>query len=585
MSIESAPWRKHYGTDCATEIPKITTGNIAAFLKEVPQGMGSPPSSSGQQSAFVTCMPNGMNGQLTFQQTEDMSDIFAIYLREILKLEAGDRVALQMPNCLAYPVAALGVLKAGCVLVNTNPLYTAPEMRHQFSDAGVKCLVIIDMFADKYEAISSQVQIPHVVICQIWDFFPSLVGRVIYLIQKYWNHVIPKLVGTYPLFTEALSKTQVWLKQQTGTDRQKLVSLYAQQIKPDSVAVLQYTGGTTGVSKGATLTHQNIIANILQVTELLKAKIDFSKECVLTALPLYHIFAFTVNFMMFYKLRSQNILIPSPRPLSNLKRAFENYPITWLTAVNTLLNGLCNEFWFTDSPPKKLKATAAGGMALQKAVAEKWEALTSTAVVEGYGLSESSPVLTFNPLGGIVKRETIGIPLPSTLVKCVTDDGKEVPLGEAGEIWAQGPQIMKGYWNKPDETAKALTPDGWLKTGDIGVMDQDGFFKIVDRKKDMILVSGFNVYPNEVEDCLAQHPGILESAVIGVPDGESGEAVRAYVVLKEGESLKKEEILAHCRQRLTSYKVPKQIAFRAEIPKSNVGKILRKELRKELANG
>lgn len=573
FKLEDRPWQSSYNPSTKKNIDFPSFPHLPALLAEASKKFD-------KTHAFIACMPNGMNGKLTYRQVEDLSNAFAIYLREELKLQPGDRVAIQLPNCLSYPIAAMGIFKAGLILVNTNPLYTASEMKHQFKDAEVKCVLIMNMFGDKLEKIVGDFPGLNIVVCRIADFFPPLVGSVIEFIQKYWNQVIPKYELSHSLFVPALRR--VMKKYKRPMDREEKVKEYLSAIHPESVAVLQYTGGTTGVSKGAVLTHLNIMSNIAQVNEFLQSKVDRGQECVLTALPLYHIFAFTVNFLTFYDFGGKNILIPSPRPLSNLKRSLENYPVTWITAVNTLLNGLLNEIWFTDSPPKKLKAAAAGGMALQKAVAERWEALTNCPVVEGYGLSESSPVITFNPLNENVVRESIGIPVPSTDVKCVDEEGREVPIGEAGEIWAKGPQIMKGYWNRPDETEKTLTSDGWLKTGDIGVMDKNGFFKIVDRKKDMVLVSGFNVYPNEVEDCLAVHEKVLESAVIGIPDEKTNEAVKAYIVLKEGQEASREELIKHCRDRLTAYKVPKHIEFRTEIPKSPVGKILRKELRKEL---
>ncbi len=355
------------------------------------------------------------------------------------------------------------------------------------------------------------------------------------------------------------------------------VEEYRAELLPDDVACLQYTGGTTGVSKGAMLTHRNLMMNMEQAMEMISG-VEKGKEVALTALPLYHIFAFTVNLLGFYYLGARNILVPNPRPLQNLKRAFENYPITWMSGVNTLFNGLSNEVWFQDSPPKHLKFASAGGMALQSSVAERWEKMSGKPVLEGYGLTESSPVITFNPLGK-TRAGSIGIPVPSTDLRCLDDAGNDVPQGEAGELAARGPQIMKGYWNRPDETAKTMRGE-WLLTGDIGVMDADGYFSIVDRKKDMVLVSGFNVYPNEIEDCLAAHPGVLEAAVIGVPDGASGEAVKAFVVLRDA-TVTGEELRAYCREHLTAYKVPKNVEFRDDLPKSNVGKILRKDLRNE----
>jgi long-chain acyl-CoA synthetase len=356
------------------------------------------------------------------------------------------------------------------------------------------------------------------------------------------------------------------------------VDAYHQGVGADDVAVLQYTGGTTGVSKGAMLTHANLIVNMEQTMELVEG-MEKGREVALTALPLYHIFAFTVNLLGFYWLGARNVLIPNPRPLANLKRAFENYKITWMSGVNTLFNGLMNEVWFQDTPPQHLKFASAGGMALQSSVAQRWEAMTGRPVLQGYGLTETSPVLTFNLLGK-TREGSIGVPLPSTEIVCLDDAGTPVPQGEAGEIAAKGPQIMKGYWKRPEETAKAMRGD-WFLTGDIGVIDPDGYIRIVDRKKDMVVVSGFNVYPNEVEDVLAAHPGVLEVAVIGVPDGATGEAVAAYVV-KSDPGVTAEALRAYAKDHLTAYKVPKRVEFRDELPKSNVGKILRKDLRAEV---
>lgn len=562
------PWHASYAAGTKKEIDPVDHPHLPAMLRETAQTYG-------KKQAFLTCMPNGMNGSLSFKEVDQKSDAFAVYLREKLGLQQGDRVAIQMPNCLSYPIVTFGVFKAGLVLVNTNPLYTASEMRHQFSDAGVKALVIINMFTDKLEKIKAEVPVEHVIISRITDFFPSMVGKVIDIIQKYWNQQIPQHSLEHDSFRQAVSWGQKRLKKADG---EQLLASYLEGIGHDSMAVLQYTGGTTGVSKGAVLTHYNLMSNMHQVMEMLGDKLAKGEETILTALPMYHIFAFTVNLLGFYYIGCRSILIPSPRPLTNLKRAFENYQVTWLSAVNTLLNGLCNEVWFQDYPPKHLKATAAGGMALQQVVRRRWEEMVHSPVVEGFGLTEASPVLSFNPFEGLEDKEGIGVPIPSTDMKCMDEEGNEVALGEPGEIWAKGPQIMKGYWNRDDETAKTLTSDGWLKTGDIGTMDKDGYFKIVDRKKDMIVVSGFNVFPNEVEDVLAKNDKIEESAVIGVSDEKTTEAVKAFIVKKDA-SLTSEEVIGHCKEFLTGYKVPKIVEFRDELPKSPVGKILRKELR------
>jgi long-chain acyl-CoA synthetase len=409
-------------------------------------------------------------------------------------------------------------------------------------------------------------------VTRVAEYLPAMPKMIVGAVQKYWDKTIRPITIPHMRMPEAVAAGRTSMK-----SLQNGLQAYRSLIGPDDVACLQYTGGTTGVSKGAMLTHTNILMNMEQTMELIP-NLEKGKEVALTALPLYHIFAFTVNFLGFYSIGARNILIPNPRPLSNLKRAFENYKITWMSGVNTLFNGLNGEVWFQDTPPKHLKFASAGGMALQGVVAERWETVTGRPVLEGYGLTESSPVLTFNPFGK-TRLNSIGVPVPSTDVRCVDEDGKDVPQGEAGELIAKGPQIMKGYWNKPEETAKTIQ-NGWLLTGDVGVMDADGYFRVVDRKKDMIIVSGFNVYPNEIEDVLAAHPDIEEVAVIGIPDGASGEAVKAYIV-RRNEGLDKDGVRAFCKEHLTAYKVPKAVEFRDELPKSNVGKILRKDLRAE----
>jgi long-chain acyl-CoA synthetase len=515
-------------------------------------------------------MPNGMNGSLTFDQVDRLSDDFAAYLREVVGLATGERVAVQMPNCLSYPIVAFGVLKAGCVLVNTNPLYTQTELLHQFADSGASALVVVDMFADRLPGIIEKTKIKNVVTVSISEFFPGPVAGIIKLTQKYWSKTLPKITVEHTSFRDALTLG----KKASSSEK---YSGYLDTVGPESIAALQYTGGTTGVSKGAMLTHGNLVNNTLQMISMCGSYMRPGAEIVLTALPLYHIFAFTVNLLGFYHLGARNILVPSPRPPSNLKRAFENYKVTWLSGVNTLFSALLNERWFTDAPPKHLRASAAGGMALHESVAKRWREVTGTPIVEGYGLTESSPVLTFNPLGGLQKDGTIGIPVPSTEIRCVDDNGVEVGVGEPGELVAKGPQIMQGYWQRPDESASSLQ-GGWLHTGDIAQVDNDGYFTIVDRKKDMILVSGFNVYPNEVEEQIAAVTGVLEVGVIGVPDEKSGEKVRAYVVTNQP-APSSEEILAHCREHMAAYKVPHQVIFVDELPKSPIGKILRRELR------
>lgn len=561
--MTTSPWLAHYPPEVPKELPAVSFHNVPELLR----------ASSKQYektTAFTQVMPNGMNGSLTFGKVDQLSDMFASYLREVLGLMPGDRVAVQMPNCLSYPIVAFGIFKAGCVLVNTNPLYTAPEMIHQFRDSGANTLVVIDMFADRLPEVLSKTNIKNVVTVKISEYFPPIVGGVIRIVQKFWNRSLPKIQVEHTKFSQAM---------EMGKSKHSSEKLngYLSGVNSDSIAALQYTGGTTGVSKGAMLSHGNLVANTLQMIAHSGNGMRAGKEIVLTALPLYHIFAFTVNLLGFFYNGARNILIPSPRPPSNLRRAFDNYKVTWLSGVNTLFNALLNERWFQDSPPKHLHASAAGGMALQASVAQRWRELTGTPIVEGYGLTESSPVITFNPLTGLAKDGSIGIPIPSTEVKCVDENGKEVAVGEPGEIVARGPQIMVGYWQKPEETEKAVK-DGWLYTGDIAQMDADGYFTIVDRKKDMILVSGFNVYPNEIEEQIASLAGVLEVGVIGVPDEKTGERVQAYIKATTT-APSREEVITHCRSALAAYKIPQDVIFVDELPKSPIGKILRRQLR------
>jgi len=556
-------WLNHYPSDVPHELESHSFRNLPDLLAVASKTYS-------KTTAFTQCMPNGMNGSLTFEQVDKLSDDFASYLREEAGLKSGERVAVQMPNCLSYPIVAFGVLKAGCVLVNTNPLYTQTEMLHQFSDSGASALVVVDMFADRLTGIIEKTKIKSVVTVSVSEFFPGPVAGIIKLTQKYWSKTLPKIKVEHTSFRDALKLG----KKASANDK---LSGYLENVGPDTVAALQYTGGTTGVSKGAMLTHGNLVNNTLQMISMCGSYMRPGAEIVLTALPLYHIFAFTVNLLGFYHLGARNILVPSPRPPSNLKRAFVNYRVTWLSGVNTLFSALLNERWFTDSPPKYLRASAAGGMALHESVAKRWREVTGTPIVEGYGLTESSPVLTFNPLGGLQKDGTIGIPVPSTEVRCVDEEGNDVQIGQPGELIAKGPQIMQGYWQRADESSLALR-DGWLQTGDIAQVDSDGYFTIVDRKKDMILVSGFNVYPNEVEERIANVSGVREVGVIGIPDQNSGERVWAYVVVSQP-APSTEDIVSHCREHMAAYKVPHHIIFVDELPKSPIGKILRRELR------
>ncbi len=512
---------------------------------------------------------------LTFNELDKMSNDFASFLNNYLGLKKGDRIAIQLPNLLQYPVVMIGALKAGLIVVNTNPLYTESEMAHQFKDSGIKALVIFEPFAHKLNNIKNEVNIESIITTKVGDLlgFPkSLIYNFVLNLKnkkefKAKGKTAPsnKVKGAFN-FHEALNLGQ-----------NKKFTAVAMDV--NDTAFLQYTGGTTGVAKGAELTHRNIAANMLQILEWKKPLLTQGEEVILTPLPLYHIFSLTVNCFAFLHFGAKNILITNPRDIPAFIKLMASTHYTVLTGVNTLYNALMNHKDFEKLNFKKLKVSVAGGMALQNAVCTRWEKLTGLPIIEGYGLTETSPVACCNPIDGTNKLDHIGVPLPSTECKIIDDDGKEVAMGERGEICVKGPQVMKGYWNREDETELVLN-DGWLKTGDIAVVDDEGFFQIVDRKKDMILVSGFNVYPNEVEDALAKHPGILEVAAIGVPDDSSGEKVKVFIVKKDS-NLTEGEIRAFSKTCLTGYKTPDLIEFRDELPKTNVGKILRKELRDE----
>jgi len=568
-SPSTRPWLAQYGAAVPADLQPPAHASLAAMADAAA-------ARHAQATAFTCVLPNGMYGDLSYAKVQQFSDQFAHYLRRVVGLSAGDRVALQMPNSLAYPVALLGVLKAGCVAVNTNPLYTAHEMRHQFADSGAKVVVIVDLFADKLAQALEGTAVRQVVITRVTDFFPSLVGAIAHAVMKHWNRVVPAhgLQGVHTL-VQALS-------QGAAAGAGQVASAYAQGLGHESLALLQYTGGTTGVAKGAELTHGNLLWNLAQMRAMAGDRIDEGREVVLTALPLYHIFAFTVNFLCMFDAGARNVLVPSPRPVQNLQRAIENYRITWITGVNTLFNALLNEEWFTVYPPKHLKAAGGGGAAMHHAVVARFEQVTGAPLAEGYGLTECSPVVCFQPLHGPRTPDSIGIPVPGTEVCLLDDAGQPVALGQPGELCVRGPQVMRGYWQRPEATAEVIR-QGWLHTGDVAVMAEDGTFRIVDRKKDMVLVSGFNVYPNEIEDALARHDAVMEAAVIGLPDAKTGEAVHAYVVLREDQvgKLGEPELIAHCKTLLTGYKVPVRVHFRDELPKTPIGKILRKNLRDE----
>jgi long-chain acyl-CoA synthetase len=571
---DAMPWRAAYGNHITPALPAPRYKSLAHLGQSACERYA-------QRKAFTCVVGNGMNGTLTYAQVGERSDAFAAFLRQSCGLQKGDRVAVQLPNGLPYPVVVLGVFKAGCVLVNTNPLYTPSEMVHQFNDSGAKVLVIVDMFADKLAEVVPKTGIQQVVLAGVSEMFPAVPNFIVRGVQKVWSKVLPSVPALkVPVhrFAQALSTGEGALNQLPSGS----VAAWWQTTSPQDMAALQYTGGTTGVSKGAVLTHANLLTNVDQVLAMGRAHMG-GEECVLTALPLYHIFAFTANLLTFLDIGARNILVPSPRPVQNLQRAIENYPITWITGVNTLFNGLLNEEWFSAFPPKNLKASIAGGTALHEAVAARWLRVTGTRVAEGFGLTECSPVVTFNPLSGVAKPNSVGVPVPGTEVRLVDEAGAAVPQGQPGELIVRGPQVMQGYWQRPTDTAQVIK-DGWLYTGDVALMDEQGYFHIVDRKKDMVLVSGFNVYPNEIEDALSKMDAVLESAVVGIPDAKTGEAVRAYVVKNPdypGE-LTTAAVLAHCKTLLTDYKIPKSIVLRDELPKTPVGKVLRKDLKAEV---
>lgn len=509
-----------------------------------------------------TCMGKTM----TFSELNRKAESFAAFLQNELKLKKGDRIAIQMPNVLQYPVALFGALKAGLVIVNTNPLYTEREMKHQFNDAGCTTVVILANFAHNLQKVIHETKIQHVIVTELGDLLGFPKSLVVNSVVKYVKKMVPEFS-----LPDAISFN-------SALERGSQLTCTRVPMEMDEVAFLQYTGGTTGVSKGAMLTHRNVVSNMEQIRAWMLPKLKEGEEVVVCALPLYHIFAFTVNALAIAKYGGHNILIPNPRDIPAFVKELKKHPISVFTGVNTLYNALLNNAEFQKLDFSSYKLAVAGAMALQKAVAERWTKVTGCTIIEGYGLTETSPVASANPIDGTDRVGTIGLPLPSTLIKMIDEDGKDVAIGEVGEICIKGPQVMKGYWQRPDETANVMTPDGWFKSGDIGVMDADGYSRIVDRKKDMILVSGFNVYPNEVEDVVATHPGVLEVAAIGVPDEKSGEVVKIFVVKKDP-TLTPDQLIEHCRKGLAGYKVPKSVEFRNELPKTNVGKILRRALR------
>jgi len=548
-------WLKRYPPDVPAEINADRYPSLVDLFEHATQQYAD-------QVAFIN-----MGQPMTYRQLEQQSRAFAAWLQQGLGLQQGDRVALMMPNLLQYPVALFGVLRAGMVVVNVNPLYTPRELKHQLNDSGASTIVIVSNFAHTLEKVVAETPIKHVMLTRMGDQLAPVKATLVNFVVKYVKKLVPKyhLPGAVP-FRHAL---------QQGA----LLSYRRPTVRNEDLAFLQYTGGTTGVAKGAMLTHGNMQANLEQTKATYGKLLRPGKEQVVTALPLYHIFALTVNGLLFLDLGGTNLLITNPRDIPGFVKELSKFPFTAITGVNTLFNALLNDSNFNKLDFSTLRLSAGGGMAVQKAVAERWEKLTGHYLLEGYGLTECSPLVSVNPYDITCHTGSIGLPVPSTDVRIVDDEDRDVPPGEPGELCIRGPQVMVGYWQRPEATEEVLK-NGWLHTGDIVTVDAEGFIRIVDRKKDMILVSGFNVYPNEIEDVLMQHPKVREAAAIGVPSDLSGEAVKVCIVKKDA-SLTKDEVLDHCRRQLTGYKVPKIIEFRDELPKTNVGKILRRELRDE----
>ena len=551
------PWLDSYEKGVKAEIDETLYQSIPDVFRQSVEKFANQP-------AF-----QNMGKTLTYAEVGKLAEDFASYLQNVLKLPRGERVAIMLPNLLQYPIALFGILQAGLVAVNTNPLYTPRELEHQLKDSGATTIIVLENFANTLELVLPRTQIKHVIVASVGEMFGFFKGSLINFVLRKVKKMVPeyRISDTIP-FQTALKEGAAHTFRPVSLTR-------------EDTALLQYTGGTTGVAKGAILSHGNICANMQQAAEWIVNLLQPGKETVIAALPLYHIFALTVNLMIFTQAGSKIILITNPRDMKSFIGDMKKERVSVFVGVNTLFNGMVNQPDFATVDFSSLKLTLGGGMATQKAVAEKWKNITGTPIVEAYGLTEASPGVCANPLNIPAYTGGIGLPIPSTEIELRDADGNEVAQGQPGEMWIRGPQVMKGYWNRPEETAKVLDARGFLATGDIAVMDEKGWFKLVDRKKDLIVVSGFNVYPNEVEDVAASHPKVLEAACIGVSSPKTGEALKLFIVKKD-ESLTAEELIAFCRTELTAYKVPKDIEFRDELPKSNVGKILRRELRKEV---
>ena len=547
-------WLKSYPCGIPEEVDLDAYQSVADVFERAIKSYGERP-----------CFSN-LGTTLTYNDMDRYTDQLASYLQNLPGMENGDRVAVMMPNVLQNPISIFAALRAGFVVVNTNPLYTARELEHQLSDSGAKAIIVMENFCHTLDEVIDRTSIQHVVTTQLGDLLHFPKSLIVNLVVKY----VKKMVPEFSLAQRVTFKKALRLG---SAQRHRAVSC-----SHDDLAFLQYTGGTTGVAKGAMLTHGNMVANMQQASAWLKNDIVEGKEVIITALPLYHIFSLTANCLTFMKVGGLNYLITNPREMSGFVKELQHLKFTAITGVNTLFNGLMNTPGFEQIDFSGLKLSLGGGMALQQPVAERWQKLTNAPLLEAYGLTETSPAVCINPLTLREYNGSIGLPVPSTEVSVQDDKGNLLPQGETGELCVRGPQVMKGYWQRPGETAMVLSDDGWLKTGDVAQMDEDGFFRIVDRLKDMIMVSGFNVFPNEIETVIAGHEGVLEVGVIGVPDQSGGEIVKA-VIVKKDPALDAAAITAHCRENLTAYKVPKLIEFRDELPKTNVGKILRRELR------
>lgn len=504
---------------------------------------------------------------LTYRDLDTQSRNFAAWLQNKTNLKPGDRIAVQMPNVTQYPVVVYGAMRAGLIVVNTNPLYTTREMEHQFNDSGAKALVVLANMAENAEKVLPHTGIEHVIVTEIADMHSPIKRKLLNAVIKHVKKMVP------PFNLPKAHKLPAVL---SAGSKEKFTPVEA---KKDDIAVLQYTGGTTGVAKGAMLTHGNLVANLLQTRPMMGEMIEEGKEVVIAPLPLYHIYSFTLNCGIMLEAGCHNVLIPNPRDIPGFVKELKNHKFTAFLGLNTLFVALCNNEDFKALDFSGLKLTASGGMALTSDTAKMWKRVTGCEVTEGYGMTETSPVVTFNPPSAI-QLGTIGLPICNTEIKTIDEEGNETPLGEPGELCVKGPQVMRGYWQRPEDTQKSFTEDGFLRTGDVALIQEDGFIRIVDRKKDMIIVSGFNVFPNEIEDVVTSHPKVVECAAVGVPDKKSGEAVKVFLVPSSSD-LSEGELKEFCRERLTAYKVPKLFEFREELPKTNVGKILRRELRDE----